>query len=57
MRIYRPTFKRNGKTSTSAVWWAQFSVGGKEYRRSLQTRDERIAHQKAATLITGIERQ
>ena len=56
MRIYRPTFKRDGKRHESLVWWVQFSVRKKKYRRSLGTRDQRAAEQKAADLVTEMER-
>ena len=44
MRVYHPNIKGpDGGRKPSLVWWVQFHLRGKHYRRSLGTRDKGIA--------------
>ncbi len=55
MRIYRPTWKANGRRVTGSKYWAQFGHQGKVYNRALHTSDKRVAERKARKLKEEIE--
>ena len=57
MRLYRPKYTRKGKVHTSRKWWVQFSVGRKEFRRGLGTRDGRVAEELARRIVENEERR
>ena len=58
MRIYRPKFKnRQGEIQTCRVYWVQANVNRKLIRKSLGTRDKRVAEMRALQMIEKEERK
>lgn len=58
MRVYHPRFRgRDGEMKESLVWWVQFHLHGKHFRRTLGTRDKGVAEQKARKLLEREERR
>ncbi len=58
MRIYRPKFKnRQGEMQTGRVYWVQANVNRKLIRKSLGTRDKRVAEMRALQMIEREERK
>lgn len=58
MRIHKPKYKdRQGEWKTGAVYWVQFSVNGKLHRKSLRTKDKRVAQMRALQMVEREERK
>lgn len=58
MRVYKPKFKnRQGEWQEGANYWVQFSVNGKLHRKTLKTRDKRVAKMRAFQMIEREERK
>lgn len=58
MRVYRPKFRdKDGVQQESRVYWTQFSLRGRLFRRSLGTRDKGVAEQLARRLLDREERR
>ena len=58
MRIYRPEWKgRDGQPAKGKVYWVQFAVSGKLHRKTLKTKDKRIAQMRALQMVEREERK
>jgi integrase len=58
MRIHKPKFKnRQGEWQQGSVYWVQFSVNGKLFRRTLKTKDKRVAQMRALQMVEREERK
>ncbi len=55
MTLYRPTWKKDGKTVHGRVWWMEVRVGHKRHRQSLGIKDKRAAQIKAADILRKLE--
>ena len=57
MRVWQPKFKdRNGEMKQGRNYWVQFGIGGKLVRKSLRTRDKRVAMMRAGQMVEKAER-
>lgn len=58
MRIYRPEWKdRSGERAVGTVYWVQFAVAGRLVRKSLRTKDKRVAQMRALQMVEREERK
>ena len=58
MRIHKPKFKnRQGAWQTGSIYWVQFCVNGKLHRKSLKTKDKRVAQMRALQMVEREERK
>ena len=58
MRVYKPEWKdRSGARTTGAVYWVQFAVAGRLVRKSLKTKDKRVAQMRALQMVEREERK
>ncbi|MCA9314594.1 MAG: site-specific integrase [Planctomycetes bacterium] len=58
MRVYKPEWKdRSGERTTGAVYWVQFAVAGRLVRKSLKTKDKRVAQMRALQMVEREERK
>ena len=58
MRVYKPKFKnRQGEWQEGSVYWVRFSVAGKLTRKTLKTRDKRVANVRASQMLEKAERR
>lgn len=59
MRLYQPTYTKDvldkRVTKKSSVWWVDYTVNGRSYRRSTGARDKAAASVKAAALVREAE--
>ena len=53
-RLFRPTYKRNGKNRQVAEWYAQIQCSGRREKIGLATNDRQAASRKAAKLYSAI---
>ena len=58
MRIFQPKWKLpDGEWRHGRVYWCQFSVGGKLHRKTLKTRDKRVAQMRAGLMVERAEKK
>lgn len=55
MKLYHPTYTRDGKTHANKVWWVRFRCNGKDVRKSTGMRDKTVAAIKAAEIVKAAE--
>lgn len=53
--LFRPRYKKNGKTSTSAVWWMRWRENGKVRSESTGVRNRREAERRARNKLEEFE--
>ncbi len=58
MRLYKPEWNdRQGERAVGAVWWVQFAVNGRLHRKTLKTKDKRVAQMRALQMVERKERK
>lgn len=53
--LFRPRYKKNGKTSTSAVWWMRWREDGKVRSKSTGVRNRREAERRVRNKLEEFE--
>ncbi len=57
MRVFRPTWKRDGKTREGTVYWVSATVNGSRLRKTTGCRDKRAAEERAREIVRHAERK
>lgn len=57
MRLFKPSYTKNGESRTSDVWNVEVWIGGLRHRKSTGCRDKRAAEEKAREIRLKLERK